>query len=106
MARCGWLAAAPAPIRSPSRSRAGRSSSPACGRRPSGRRPKMRWQLDHGPQGAARFHQPVTYLVERLTGEAVIDHGLASTTLAYDLGAGDFADDLLAMFGLDRRLLP
>src|SRR5262249_26356546 len=29
--------------------------------------PKMRWQLDHGFQGAARFHQPVTYLVERLT---------------------------------------
>jgi xylulokinase len=68
--------------------------------------PKMRWQLDHGLQGAARFHQPVTYLVERLTGEAVMDHGLASTTLAYDLKAGDFAEDLLAMFGLERRLLP
>src|SRR5262249_9709462 len=68
--------------------------------------PKMRWQLDHGFQEAARFHQPVTYLVERLTGEAVIDHGLASTTLAYDLNAADFAEDLLAMFGLDRRLLP
>jgi xylulokinase len=68
--------------------------------------PKMRWQLDHGLQGAARFHQPVTYLVERLTGEAVMDHGLASTSLAYDLRSSDFADDLLAMFGLDRRLLP
>src|SRR5215475_1162455 len=54
--------------------------------------PKMRWQLDHcpGTQGAARFHQPVTYLVERLTGEAVIDHGLASTTLVYDIGTLDF----------------
>jgi xylulokinase len=70
--------------------------------------PKMRWQLDHGPQAGipARFHQPVTYLVERLTGEAVMDHGLASTTLAYDLQAADFAADLLAMFGLERRLLP
>lgn len=70
--------------------------------------PKMRWQLDHWPQAraAARFHQPVTYLVERLTGEAVMDHGLASTTLAYDLEAADFADDLLTLFGLERRLLP
>src|SRR5262245_29488388 len=68
--------------------------------------PKMRWQLDHGQQSDARFHQPVTYLVERLTGEAVMDHGLASTTLAYDLKSGDFGDDLMAMFGLERRLLP
>ena len=68
--------------------------------------PKMRWQLDHGLTAVARFHQPVTYLVERLTGEAVMDHGLASTTLAYDLKSGDFADDLLALFGLERRLLP
>jgi xylulokinase len=70
--------------------------------------PKMRWQLDHAAQSgvAARFHQPVTYLVERLTGEAVMDHGLASTTLVYDLTTADFAEDLLAMFGLDRRMLP
>jgi xylulokinase len=67
--------------------------------------PKMRWQLDHG-LAAARFHQPVSYLVERVTGEAMMDHGLASTTLAYDLKAADFAADLLALFGLDRRLLP
>jgi xylulokinase len=70
--------------------------------------PKMRWQLDHWPEAraAVRFHQPVTYLVERLTGEAVMDHGLASTTLAYDLQEADFADDLLGLFGLERRLLP
>ncbi len=70
--------------------------------------PKMRWQLDHWPVArvAARFHQAVTYLVERLTGEAVMDHGLASTTLVYDLGTGDFAGDLLDAFGLERRLLP
>ena len=70
--------------------------------------PKMRWQLDNWPAArtAARFHQPVTYLVERLTGEAAIDHGLASTTLAYDLAAADFATDLLDNFGLERRMLP
>ena len=35
-----------------------------------------------------------------------MDHGLASTTLVYDLKAADFADDLLGLFGLERRLLP
>jgi xylulokinase len=70
--------------------------------------PKMRWQLDHwsAARAAARFHQPVTYMVERLTGEAVIDHGLASTTLVYDIGTRDFAADLLEAFALERRLLP
>ena len=70
--------------------------------------PKIRWQLDNWPaaRAAVRFHQPVTYMVERLTGEAVMDHGLASTTLAYDLARGDFAADLLGNFGLERQLLP
>jgi xylulokinase len=69
---------------------------------------KMRWLLDHPPGGRAiaAFHQPVDYLVERLTGARAIDHGLASTTLVYDLAEGDFADDLLAAFGLRRELLP
>lgn len=70
--------------------------------------PKIRWCLDHLPaaQAARRFHQPVSYLVARLTGAAVMDHGLASTSLVYDLARADYADDLLAAFGLDRALLP
>jgi xylulokinase len=70
--------------------------------------PKMRWQRESWPaaRAAVRFHQPVSYLVERLTGEAVMDHGLASTSLVYDLVAGDFAPDLLAAFDLERSLLP
>jgi xylulokinase len=70
--------------------------------------PKIRWALDHLPaaRAAACFHQPVSYLVERLTGARFLDHGLASTSLVYDLAAGDYADDLLAAFGLDRRRLP
>ena len=66
-------------------------------RRPSASAPAPALVLDAGhmaakialaqapPAGAARsrrFHQPVSYLVERLTGERVIDHGLASTTHA------------------------
>ena len=70
--------------------------------------PKARWLLSHGQSGArpARFHQPVSYLVERLTGEAVIDHGMASTSLTYDLKTGAYAGDLLDHFGLKPSQLP
>jgi xylulokinase len=70
--------------------------------------PKARWLMDHEAASAriGRFHQPVSYLVERLTGETVIDHGLASTSLVYDLATGDYADDLLDCFQLDRAQFP
>jgi len=70
--------------------------------------PKARWLLSHrrGAAPPARFHQPVSYLVERLTGEAVMDHGLASTSLVYDLKTGGYADDLLGLFGLQRGQFP
>lgn len=70
--------------------------------------PKARWLLDHSAVSSviARFHQPVSYLVERLTGEAVMDHGLASTSLVYDIATGDYAGDLLDLFGLRREQLP
>lgn len=70
--------------------------------------PKIRWLIDEVPaaRGAALFHQPVSYLVERLTGERVIDHGLASTSLVYDLATGGWAQDLLAAFGIEARQLP
>jgi xylulokinase len=59
----------------------------------------------HGLAGA-RFHQPVSYLVERLSGEFVMDHGLASTTMLYGLERRDFEADLLALFAIDRAELP
>lgn len=70
--------------------------------------PKIRWLLEAVPKAraAALFHQPVSYLVERLTGERAIDHGLASTSLVYDLATGDWADDLLGAFGIERHRLP
>jgi xylulokinase len=69
--------------------------------------PKIRWLIQHADGAAAdAFHQPVTYLVERLTGARVMDHGLASTSLVYDLAGGDFADDLLDAFDIERRRLP
>lgn len=68
---------------------------------------KARWLLRRGdlPAGA-RFHQPVSYLVERLTGASVMDRGLASTTMLYDLATGDYDDALFAAFELSREQLP
>jgi xylulokinase len=70
--------------------------------------PKMRWLLDEVPAAktARLFHQPVSYLVARLTGEPAIDHGLASTSLVYGLAQGDWQAELMAAFGLEPRLLP
>lgn len=59
----------------------------------------------HGLSGA-RFHQPVSYLVERMCGEFVMDHGLASTTMLYSLARRDYEADLLARFAIQRAELP
>lgn len=66
---------------------------------------KARWLARHRP-GAARYHQPVSLLVARLTGEHVFDRGLASTTMVYDLERADYDDELLACFELERAQLP
>lgn len=66
---------------------------------------KLRWLRARVP-GAVRFHQPVTYLVERLTGEAVIDPALASTTMLYGLAERAWSRPLLDAFEIDARELP
>jgi xylulokinase len=67
--------------------------------------PKAAWLRAHGVP-AVRFHQPVSYIVERLTGAAVLDPAHASTTMLYDLLAGRWSAELLAAFGLDASMLP
>jgi xylulokinase len=67
---------------------------------------KIRWLERAGPGRAARYHQPVSYVVERLTGEVVFDPGLASTTMLYDLAAADYDEELLARFAVSRGALP
>ena len=54
----------------------------------------------------AIWHQPVSFLVEALTGARVLDHSLASTTMLYSLARGTWDDELLAAFGVDRDKLP
>jgi xylulokinase len=66
--------------------------------------PKIAWLAAR--VAAARYHQPVSYLVERLTGAAVLDPAHASTTLLYDLAAGAWAADQLAAFAIDPSVLP
>ena len=69
---------------------------------------KMRWLLLHVDNAAAidRFHQPVSYLVMRLTGRHVLDHAVASTSMLYSLEKSDYDPELLEMFEIDRELLP
>lgn len=62
-----------------------------------------------GPErsrSVARFHQPVSYLVRRLAGVDVFDHGLASTTMLYGLSRRGFEPELLQAFGVSERELP
>ncbi len=69
---------------------------------------KARWLKRHLPARARirRFHQPVSYLVAQLTGEPVFDHGLASTTMVYDLAGRSFDAGLLELFELRADELP
>lgn len=52
------------------------------------------------------YHQPTSYLVSRLTGRHVFDHGLASTTMLYSLSRRDYDVELLEAFGLGREEMP
>jgi xylulokinase len=67
---------------------------------------KARWLLRHLQAPIARFHQPVSYMVEQMTGVAVIDHALASTSMLYSLDGRRYDPELLARFGLSETQLP
>nr|MBA2541006.1 hypothetical protein [Deltaproteobacteria bacterium] len=72
---------------------------------PSHLAPKAAWLAGQGLR-AARFHQPVSYLVERLTGEAVFDLSLASTCMLLELSTQTWAPMLLEAFELEASQLP
>lgn len=57
-------------------------------------------------QRTALYHQPVSFVVARLTGRAVIDRALASTTMLYDLHAQNYALDLCGTFHINPAKLP
>ena len=69
---------------------------------------KIRWlknNVGETRQGCV-FHQPSSYLVYRLTGNHVMDHALASTSMLYSLSTQAFDPWLLQMFEIDRSELP
>ena len=70
--------------------------------------PKIAWIRDEEPAVAARavaYLLPGSYLVARLTGELVVDHANASSTMLYDVTTRDWSPRLLAAAGLDAGLL-
>lgn len=69
---------------------------------------KIAWLKRNPPNGekAARYHQPVSYLVARLTGAQIFDHGLASTTMVYGLARRGWEPELLDGFGIAAEELP
>ena len=69
---------------------------------------KIKWLKRNisGAETGCVYHQPVSYLVYRLTGNHVIDHGLASTSMLYSLSSRTFDPWLLNLFGIDCAELP
>jgi xylulokinase len=69
---------------------------------------KIRWLLRHDASAAkaACFHQPVSYMVERLTGVSVMDHALASMGMFYAIEHRRYDTELLDRFGIAPDLLP
>jgi len=71
--------------------------------------PVLMWLAQHEPGHLRRAQTSLTttgYMLHRLTGEAVMNASDASILFAYDLGEGGWAPDLIARFGLPRRLYP
>jgi glycerol kinase len=70
---------------------------------------KLEWLLrEHGSSDGLAFGTVDSFLVWRLTGgeQHVIDVTNASRTLLVDLRTLDWDDELLALFGIPRELLP
>ncbi|HKF63838.1 MAG TPA: FGGY family carbohydrate kinase [Dongiaceae bacterium] len=69
---------------------------------------KIRWLKRHHAEARAiaRFHQPTSYVVARLTGRAVLDHAVASTSMLYDLWERRLDPELCGLFGIAPEELP
>jgi xylulokinase len=69
---------------------------------------KIAWLSRHHPERArvATWHQPVSFVVAALTGDSVMSHSLASTTMLYGVDARAWDGELLEAFGVDAEALP
>jgi xylulokinase len=71
--------------------------------------PKLIWLQQHEPENIARAHCSLTttgYINYRLTGEPVMNVSDASIPFAFDQEACDWSEELIAAFGVPRRLYP
>ncbi len=75
--------------------------------------PSIRWLLDHVPglaerarDGRAVFGTIDSWLIFKLTGRHLTDASNASRTLLYDISAGRWDPELLALFDIPARALP
>jgi glycerol kinase len=68
---------------------------------------KLEWLLARaGPAGGLAFGTVDSWLAWKLTGEHVTDVSNASRTMLLDLDSLEWDDELLALFGVSRSLLP
>ncbi len=67
---------------------------------------KISWLKTQGLPAQTRFHQPTSYLVERLCGAFVMDSALASTTMLYSLSGDGYDEELLKLFSVSRSEIP
>jgi xylulokinase len=70
--------------------------------------PKILWLREQEPEvyeSAEALLLPGSYVVHRLTGEAVVDYSNASSTMVYDVRARDWSPRMLDITGIDRELL-
>jgi glycerol kinase len=74
---------------------------------------KIEWLLgnvdglrDRAARGRAVFGTVDAWLAYKLCGELVTDPSNASRTMLFDIGSGDWDDQLLELFGVPRRSLP
>jgi xylulokinase len=71
--------------------------------------PKLIWLAEHEPDSLARAAHSLTttgYVNLRLTGQAVLNVSDASIPFAFDQAACDWSEELIACFGVPRRLYP
>jgi glycerol kinase len=66
---------------------------------------KLRWVLDRAG-GDLAYGDVGSWLLHRLAGVHVADAGNAARSLLCPLGGADWDDDLLALFGVPRSLMP
>ena len=70
---------------------------------------KLRWLRRHEPETLASARHLLgsyDFIDQRLTGAALLERNWALESGFYDLATGDLADDLLALGGIGRELLP